>query len=231
MKPNLKNTKWVIEIDDAGVQMTRWFNGQRNEIYAKVDHAKGAVHLAAVVNGFEPSRRLIEQDEPFGARETDSDLARLHIDTLALELKLAKMRNPLAAAEAESQAIRPPYATRPYPCTCGAESKDACRCFRKDCTNLVRPPYSTRLVPACSEEAKNLRSSSINANSCSACSGFAASPNTLTADSQAGLSVSATVDTASVANGGASRDLSATVSQTSSASDACSESMQIPPCH
>lgn len=62
----MEDAIWSIKVSDAGVQLTRIHNGKPNESYRAVDHARGAIFLAAISQGFQPPRDLRCLDKPVG---------------------------------------------------------------------------------------------------------------------------------------------------------------------
>lgn len=54
---------WMVNVCDRGVKLMRIHDGQMVEDYPIVSHAKGAIYLAAIGQGFEPPRCLRECDK------------------------------------------------------------------------------------------------------------------------------------------------------------------------
>lgn len=57
---------WTVEVNADGVLLTRMHEGRRCEAYPMVSHAKGAVYLAAISQGFQPPRDLRACGKPIG---------------------------------------------------------------------------------------------------------------------------------------------------------------------
>lgn len=56
----MKESTWVLKVNDAGVQITRLHEGKTIEVYRAVSHAEGAIWAAAISQGFQPPRDLRE---------------------------------------------------------------------------------------------------------------------------------------------------------------------------
>lgn len=59
-------SSWTVDVSDEGVLLTRMHEGRRCESYPIVSHAKGAVYLAAISQGFQPPRDLRACGKPVG---------------------------------------------------------------------------------------------------------------------------------------------------------------------
>jgi len=60
------NSTWIIDVNKNGVRFTRIHEGKAIENYGEVTLAKAAVYAAAIIQGFQPPRSLLNCDKHEG---------------------------------------------------------------------------------------------------------------------------------------------------------------------
>lgn len=59
------DSNWSVQIKEGSVRFQRLSKGKIVESYLPLSRAEAAVHLMAIIQGFQPPRGLLRQDKPF----------------------------------------------------------------------------------------------------------------------------------------------------------------------